>query len=286
MKIQKTFTLLTSILVFCLAGCASPSTPTASLEQETAQPATFTEVSPTDTPTIPPTDTPVPPTPTPSPTDTATATITRTPTPEVKNEPVTFTTADDITLVGNLFGEGDIAVILTHMGEIGTTRTSWFPFARFIAANGYTALAFDFRGWGASGGDHSYSKQKDDVLAAADFLRERGHERIICMGASMGGIACFNAALETDMVGLVVLAGGPVINEEIDYSILTMPKLFICEEGDPYELIPSMIEMFDILPEPKEFVLIPGDAHGTRLFNTPAGDELRQLLTDFLDGFR
>lgn len=247
------------------------------------------EVTPTDkitfTPTLVPTAT-LTPTPTETQAPTATAIIIRTPTLDVKNETVNFFTEDDFKIVGSQFGEGEIAVILTHMGEAGSnSRKSWFPFARHVAAGGkLTALAIDLRGYGNSVGDRSFSKQYIDVLGAVKFLRDQGFTQIICMGASMGGNACVEAALAyPDLVGLAVIASNPRLDR--DYSILTMPKLFVLEEGDPYNLTERMNDVYEMMPDPKEFYTFPEEVHGTRMFETPSGEEFRDLLVDFLESF-
>ena len=209
-----------------------------------------------------------------------------TPTPVVEPEIVSFLTEDDLTIAGSLFGEGEIAVILTHMGEAGSdSRASWVPFARHVAAGGQvTALAIDLRGYGSSSGPRRTNRQSLDVLGAVKFLQERGFNQIVCMGASMGGSACVEAALAyPDLVGLAVIASDPRLDR--DYSPLTMPKLFVLEGGDPYNLTGRMEAVYEMMPDPKEFHTFPENVHGTRMFDTPSGDEIRQLLVDFLESF-
>src|SRR3972149_1326741 len=60
---------------------------------------------------------------------------------------VTFTTDDRGTLSGRLFkGQNSDAagVVLAHMYP--ADQTSWWDYARTLAAEGYVALTFDFRG--------------------------------------------------------------------------------------------------------------------------------------------
>src|SRR4051794_8081498 len=63
---------------------------------------------------------------------------------------VSFETADKVKLSGLVFGRGDTAVILAHM--MASEQSAWQPFAQELAEKGYTALTFDFRGNGKSGG--------------------------------------------------------------------------------------------------------------------------------------
>ena len=118
------------------------------------------------------------------------------------------------------------------MGEEGSnSQTSWIPFAKHVAdRDKVTALTIDLRGYGSSVGQRSFSKQYLDVLGAVKLLQERGYNQIVCMGASMGGNACVEAALAyPDLVGLAVIASNPHLDR--DYSILSMPKLFVLEVG-------------------------------------------------------
>jgi acetyl esterase/lipase len=224
--------------------------------------------------------------PTETPTQTPTSTITRTPTPDVKDEIVRFQTEDGVTIVGNLVGEGQVGVVLAHMGEAGSnSRRSWMPFAKHIADRGLvTALAIDLRGYGNSVASPSFTKQSLDVSAAINFLKEQGYTRIVCMGASMGGNACVEASLQNlDLVGLAVIASNPFLDR--DYSVLSMPKLFVLEQGDPYGLTDRMTAVFELMPEPKEYHTFPEEVHGTRMFKTDSGDEFRSLLIDFIESF-
>ena len=219
-------------------------------------------------------------------------------TPRVTVKEVSFTTEDDVKLAGTLYlpGEEDIAVVLAHQGTKGTDQRSWQPFAELIAERGFAALTFDFRGRGQSGGYLIVPRLERDMRAAIGFLRDQGFNRIVCMGASMGGSACLRAALDTDLEGLVVIASPmnlgqtPTVGVE-DFTMLTMPKLYVCAEDDSVDgsrtgLAAVITNMYTISPEPKEIRIFPGTAHGTYLFDTEYGDEFRKLLVDFLEGLR
>ena len=227
---------------------------------------------------------------TPSPTPTSPPTATATPPPP--GEEVTFATEDDVKLAGTMFGEGELAVILAHQGTPGADQTDWQPFARLLAQEGFTALTFDFRGCGQSGGTLKANELIMDVRAALALLRDRGFSRIVCMGASMGGTSCVKLALETDLEGFVVIAstmtlGRPTDVYPQDYELLALPRLFVCAEDDPYGgLADTVQEMYDLSPEPKQIKFLPGSVHGTELFETPQGDEFTALLLGFVEGLK
>ena len=126
--------------------------------------------------------------------------------PPAAIETVSLTTDDNVTLSATLFGQGKLAVILAHQGTEGTDQKSWQPFAEVLAEKGNAALTLDFRGRGQSKGYLQASQLIKDLNAAIQFLRGRGYQRIVCMGASMGGTACLRAALDHDLAGLVVIA--------------------------------------------------------------------------------
>ena len=79
-------------------------------------------------------------------------------------------------------------------------------YAPLLHAVGYHLLFFDFRGHGASDGDYSSLVyfERDDVLAALDYLRARGISRVGLLGFSMGGaVALATAPLSPLVVGVI-----------------------------------------------------------------------------------
>jgi pimeloyl-ACP methyl ester carboxylesterase len=234
--------------------------------------------------------TPEPPTSTPIPT------ITRTPAPTVEysTEIVSFTTDDEFELEGTLFlSEGDIAVVLAHMAG-DNDQENWIPFANQIASRGFTALTFNFRCYGNSGcggRDSGSILISRDIGAAIDFLSELGFERIVCIGASMGGRACINAAFEHELAGLVIVSGtgssDPERQDLDGFVSPDMPKLFIVSESDHItDRTLTMTRLYEDAPEPKVFITYPGTAHGTELFDSPRKGAFKQALMDFLIGIR
>ena len=170
-------------------------------------------------------------------------------------------------------------------------QKSWQPFAGHIAGRGFTALTFDFRCFGLSDCGkmgQSESLFTQDIRAAIRFLRERGLKRIACMGASMGGTACMNAVLDQELAGMVVIAStAPLyMGKQYPEDLVNpaMPKLFIVADKDRYaQVVPATSFLYDRSPEPKKLKTFPGTVHGTELFATDSGAELRDLLTHFME---
>jgi len=256
--------LQTGDLVFTPTLSSKPLTPSAS-PTKTPQPSA--------TPTAPPS--PIPPS----------------ATPDVKIELVNFITQDNIKLAGTLFGEGELAVILAHMGMPDVDQRSWQPFARLLAERDFTALTFDFRGRGKSEGNPVYNTLPFDIYAAIQFLQDRGYERIVCIGASMGGTACMRAALDHDLAGLGVIAsvmsnGKPNQVSVYDLQQLTLPKLLVYAGNEVPAVVIDMKIISEFAPEPKLIQVYQASAHGTNLFNTEYGGQLTDLLIGFLEAIR
>jgi dienelactone hydrolase len=211
---------------------------------------------------------------------------------KVNVENVNFTTDDGIKLAGTLYlpeNNNGIAVILSHQGTIGADQTTWQPFAELISKKGFIALTYDFRGRGKSEGTLVFTLLFDDLLAAIDYANSRGFSRIVCIGASMGGNATLQVALQKNLEGIaLVCCTLPYGLSLEDLKRITIPKLFICTEDDTADgiltfLATTMQVMYDNSPEPKQIKIFPGTEHGTLIFDSDNGNEFRDLLLDFLD---
>ncbi|HEY8489522.1 MAG TPA: alpha/beta fold hydrolase [Dehalococcoidia bacterium] len=118
-----------------------------------------------------------------------------------------FPSADGVPLYGWLLdaGPGAPAVVCCH----GYTRSieETFPLAYELFERGFTALAFDFRGCGRSGGRFTslgYHEAKD-VLGAVAYVQARtGAARVGVHGISMGGAAAITAAAGCEAIACVV----------------------------------------------------------------------------------
>src|SRR4051794_21836322 len=80
--------------------------------------------------------------------------------------PVAFRTADNVRIVGALYGKGRVGVVAGH--QIRGNLCGWVPFARVLAARGIRVLTIDFRGYASSIGAGSASGRFDrDLLGGA-----------------------------------------------------------------------------------------------------------------------
>lgn len=136
---------------------------------------------------------------------------------EVRVERVTFSSGGE-TLVGLLhlpatYQDGDALSGVVVTGAWMTIKEQMpSRYAHELAARGYAALAFDFRGWGESGGDRRQKEdpqQKiDDIIAATDFLR--AHPAVAEVGGlgicASAGYMVHAAARTSDLASIALVA--------------------------------------------------------------------------------
>lgn len=82
-------------------------------------------------------------------------------------------------------------------------------------------LRFDFTGLGASEGEFentNFSSNVEDIIAAADALKEEGMPPRILIGHSLGGAAVLKAAGKLDSVAAVVTVGAPFDPGHVEHN--------------------------------------------------------------------
>lgn len=207
-------------------------------------------------------------------------------TASIESEPqpraVTFTTEDDLVIHGTLFGKGEKGVILAHMYP--SDRTGWYKTAELLASEGYFALAFDFRGYNDSQGEKDVSKIYIDLDAACDFLEKNGAERIVLVGASMGGTASLKIAGTRTVAGVVALSA-PVefrgLSTMEELPAIDSPKLFMAAEGETWA-VDCVNEFYDLTVGEKEKIIFKGSEHGTDMLNDIEGEKVMETILGFI----
>ena len=207
-------------------------------------------------------------------------TPTRTP-QDLGGEHVSFTTSDGVLLRGHLYGTGSTGVILAHMYP--ADQSDWTDFAQVLAAHGYQALTFDFRGFTESEGSSGTEFAGTDLLAAYQFLRSRA-SRIYLAGASLGAEAAILVGAREDVAGLILISaptsfGGIVVTDSIRH--VRAPILFVTSAADP--LVGGQPEiLYREAVAPKSIKVYPGRAHGTAILFGPYGADLQALMLRFI----
>jgi pimeloyl-ACP methyl ester carboxylesterase len=120
--------------------------------------------------------------------------------------------------------------VLAHHG--GEDLCGWLPYAARLVRSGFRILALDFRGYGQSDSlDGGKALRLDrDLAAAADRARADGAERVVLMGASLGGAAVVQNGASLRVDGIVSLSGtrrGYGINHYASLQRMRAPFLYL-----------------------------------------------------------
>ncbi|HTZ89080.1 MAG TPA: alpha/beta family hydrolase [Alloacidobacterium sp.] len=131
---------------------------------------------------------------------------------------------------------------------------------------GLPVLRFNFRGTGLSEGVHNGHDERDDVLAALDWLEREFRLPILFAGFSFGAAIGLQACCGDERVKGLIAMGLPVHAEGRDYHYRFLPscpqpKLFISGTRDQYGPRPQLEEVFHTAKRPAELVWIEDADH-------------------------
>lgn len=102
--------------------------------------------------------------------------------------------------------------LFAHCFTCGKDIAAASRIARALVARGYAVLRFDFTGLGSSDGEFAntnFSSNVDDLVAAANFLREHYLAPSLLIGHSLGGAAVLKAAHQVPECTAIVTIGAP-----------------------------------------------------------------------------
>lgn len=109
-------------------------------------------------------------------------------------------------------GEPRAFALFAHCFTCGKDMIAVSRVSNELNRRGIAVLRFDFTGLGASGGDFAssnFSSNVDDLVLAADFLRENYSPADMLIGHSLGGAAVLAAAHRIPDARAVVTIGAP-----------------------------------------------------------------------------
>ena len=156
-----------------------------------------------------------------------------------------------------VWGEGDYGVVLVHGAAFDAA--SWELQAVQFAGEGMAVLAVE-------------DTSTESLVAAVDYLKaERGAQEVALLGASAGGAAVIDAAVDNpdsyDQLVLLSPAGGDVA------ALSDGPKLFIYSQD---EGAAGSIEQLiaNAAGQDNEVLAVEGSAHAQAIFETSAGAEV------------
>lgn len=203
------------------------------------------------------------------------ATATTTSVPDVPTEDVTFTSADGVALVGRIYGDGATAIVASH--ESGGSKGNFQSSGPRMAAAGFTVLAYDNRGDGASSAGDS-DQRIQDLIAAVDLVRTRGATKVFLLGSSRGGTLSLTGATQIPVDGVITISAPPPEQGPALVAAVTAPSLYVNSENDGYA--DSTQAMYDAANEPRQLQLYPGGGHGVALF--ASHPDLIDLVVNFI----
>jgi fermentation-respiration switch protein FrsA (DUF1100 family) len=151
-----------------------------------------------------------------------------------------------------------------------------------LARRGLAVLAYDYRGYGKSGGSPDEAGVYLDAVAAFDSEVARGRDSraIACFGESLGGAVSIELALRRPCAAVIAVSTftrledvarvhygplGALAGKRFDslgrIARLSVPILIA--HGDQDEIIPFELgqRLFEAAPEPKRFHRIAGASH-------------------------
>lgn len=164
---------------------------------------------------------------------------------------------------GHCYGSGDTAIILSNMDT--NDQKEWDPIIWDLLAGNHVVFTY------------AYAEHMDDQSWALEevisLACSQGAKNIVLIGASRGGVASIKAAArhvnDDSIAGVVAISApieyeGTIFYDADELNNIGIPKLLLNSEGDGGAS--DNRKMMEMLAEPKELFLYPGDAHGTELF--------------------
>ncbi len=125
-------------------------------------------------------------------------------------------------------------VLIAHCFTCSKDAKGIVRIARTLVERGYGVFRFDFTGVGESGGEFSettFSTNLEDLVAAADYLREQHRAPDVLFGHSLGGAAVLAGARRVPEVRAVATLAAPSDTRHLEHSLLHMaPELAHREE--------------------------------------------------------
>ncbi len=156
----------------------------------------------------------------------------------------------------------ETAVLVTN-GNAGN-RESRAPLARALAANGFSVLLFDYRGYGGNPGAPSEEGLAADAHAAADALADRGFdaERTVYFGESLGAAVAANLAAERPPAALFLRSPFSSLAEMGRFHYPGIPvRLLLRDEFPVAERVAGIDRPTTVVVGDADMIVPPGQSH-------------------------
>jgi len=181
---------------------------------------------------------------------------------------LSVTAADGAPIGAAVLGEGETAIVLVH--GAGQDLCDWMDVVPVFADRGVTVAAYNLRGRGSSGGSRNeVTRLPDDLDAVVAALRERGAERVVLVGSSLGAATSLVGAGSIDPpVDAVVAVSPPLALAGKDVLAAARryegPVVLLAAEDDG-AYARNLEELASVLPEVTATTVLDGSEHGMRL---------------------
>ena len=143
-------------------------------------------------------------------------------------------------------------VLFAHCFTCTKDLSALHNISKALTQNGMAVFRFDFTGLGESGGDFSetnFSSNVSDLVAAAEFMKNRFDAPRILIGHSLGGAAVIRAASKIPSAKAVAVIGSPYdpahvkhLFEGVKNEIEEKGEADVLLEGRPFKIKKQFID--------------------------------------------
>jgi len=159
-----------------------------------------------------------------------------------------------------------------------------FRAAKALQESGFETLRFNFRGVGASTGEHDEGRaERDDARIALEYLLQQQPQarEVVVAGFSFGSIVGLRIGCGDARVNKLIAIGAPARMDNLDFlRECTKPKLFIHGVEDEIAPLAPLEEFLSTLPASRNHRLIR--INGAGHFFDDQAEELMQTIKDFV----
>jgi dienelactone hydrolase len=213
-------------------------------------------------------------------------------------EPIAFEGQGGRALSGRLYGSGDPALVLSHMGRTGDNQNDWASTAEYLAAEGFSVLTYnrngicDAAGMACSEGNDDLGSTWQEVVGAVQYLHDSGHRQVFVGGASIGAMASLRAAqlIGNRLAGVIwfagVLDGSGYAFAEDNVSALECPLLIAYGDGDGAAITSAAEQLQGWTSRRSELVSVVSSLHGTDILEDSTSDAAATISASLLNFLR